>query len=628
MKNRIYFLLVILFSFLVSCQDESMYHDITRPDDTMHLQVSAESIELNQELGREDAVTFSWNAVTNVDRDAKVTYYFKMDIADNDFVSSIDKIKVPEGSNSLSFTHKKLNALLGSWKVEAGESVTLEAEIIAEIEGTSQYVKPELSTVRFNVVGYQLQPYDIFVVGTAIDGLDPAKAVKMAEEIPEERYVWSGIMKQGSYKFILSNTSLSPSYTQGAGQGSVVFNETETGNETLFSVKKDGFYSLILNIETGTLEAVYPAAEYDNIWMIGAATPAGWEIMNAVKLKKDPINQVAFYYEGWLNTGEMKFPLELRADWSIAVLMPIENGTNENGDNRMERIEPGGHDYKWNISKAANYRVTLNTYTMTIEFEESKQEIPEGVPYKTIWIFGDATTAGWDLNGAAKQMFVYDYDAAKQGIFTWQGDLKAGTFKFPLNLDGYGDIDYLMPSNADGEGFASLAETSVQYVSRNENKDYQWKVKANEAGEYLITLNVMNKTVEFKCLNKAPIIPEDLVCKEVWMFGDATPANWDQGKQPFTYDFNAAEKGIFYWEGELKAGAFKCPINVDNNFKITCFMPYSVKEGEDWAPLTETRTRLVEPGGVDYKWKVEENEAGNYRVVLNVVNNTIKFIKK
>lgn len=496
MKNRIYFLLVILSSLVISCQDESIYHDITRPADTMHLQVSAESIELKQELGRDNAVTFSWSKVTNVDPNTKVSYYFKMDIADNNYASSISKIEIPAESNSISFTHKKLNALLRSWKVTTGEYVTLEAEVIAEIEGTSQYVKPELSTVRFNVIGYQIQPYDIFIVGTAINGLDPAKSVKMTEEIPEEKYTWNGVMKRGSYQFILSNISLLPSYTQGTEKGSIIFNETETGRETLFTVEKDGFYSLTLNIETGTLQSVYPAAEYDNIWMIGAATPAGWDIMNAVKLKKDPSNQVAFYYEGWLNSGEMKFPLELRSDWNFATLMPVENGANENGDNRMERIESGGHDYKWNIGKAGNYRMTLNTYTMTIEFKESKQEIPDEVPYT-----------------------------------------------------------------------------------------------------------------------------------KIWMLGDATPAGWTQGRDAFTYDFDA-EKGTFYWEGKLKAGMFKCPTNVDDGWQITCFMPTNVVRGENYAHLTETSTKVVAPGGDDHQWKVEENETGNYRVELNVINNTIKFIKK
>ena len=35
------------------------------------------------------------------------------------------------------------------------------------------------------------------------------------------------------------------------------------------------------------------------------------------------------------------------------------------------------------------------------------------------------------------------------------------------------------------------------FQSRNDTKDYQWKVEASEAGEYLITLDVMNNKIKF-----------------------------------------------------------------------------------------------------------------------------------
>ena len=43
-----------------------------------------------------------------------------------------------------------------------------------------------------------------------------------------------------------------------------------------------------------------------------------------------------------------------------------------------------GHDYKWNITKEGNYRVTLNMYTMTIDFK-LLQSIPDDLPCKEIW---------------------------------------------------------------------------------------------------------------------------------------------------------------------------------------------------------------------------------------------------
>ena len=51
--------------------------------------------------------------------------------------------------------------------------------------------------------------------------------------------------------------------------------------------------------------------------------------------------------------------------------------------------------------------------------------------------------------------------------------------------------------------------------------------------------------------------------------------------------------------------------------------------GEDGkASLNMTDVQLVQPNGNDYQWKVEESEAGQYRVELNVLTNKIKFEKK
>ena len=128
-------------------------------------------------------------------------------------------------------------------------------------------------------------------------------------------------------------------------------------------------------------------------------------------------------------------------------------------------------------------------------------------------------------------------------------------------------------------------------------------------------------TIRFDEVN----LPDDLPFKAVWMLGDATPGGWVQGSQPFSYDFDA-EKGTFYWEGELKAGIFKCPTNINDDWLLTCFMPKVVKDGK--APLTMTDAKVVGPGGDDDQWEVQESEAGNYRIELNVIKNTIKFIKK
>ena len=48
MKNKIFFLLAMLSCLIVGCKDEDIRYCIERPDDTMHLQVSNEYVELIQ----------------------------------------------------------------------------------------------------------------------------------------------------------------------------------------------------------------------------------------------------------------------------------------------------------------------------------------------------------------------------------------------------------------------------------------------------------------------------------------------------------------------------------------------------------------------------------------------------
>lgn len=375
MKNKIFFLLAMLSCLIVGCKDEDIRYSIERPDDTMHLQVSNEYVELNQKFGKEEAVTFSWNEVTNAPLDSKVTYYFKLDIADNDFGTSIDKMRIPAGEHSVSFTHKKMNALLTKWKIEPGERVTLEAEIIAEIEETDCYVKPELSTVRFDAVGYEIQPYDIYVMGTALEGAtDPANALKMTEEISEEVYTWYGVMKEGDYKFILNTTGQSPSYTQGS-DGSVVFNEHETGNETPFTINKAGFYVLKLNIEAGTLNADYPTTDYNDVWMVGEATPAGWEQGKEAFVYDFNVDKGTFYWEGELKAGSFKCPINVDGSWAITCYMPKQAGEDGKASLNMtdvQLVQPNGNDYQWKVeeSEAGQYRVELNVLTNKIKFEK------------------------------------------------------------------------------------------------------------------------------------------------------------------------------------------------------------------------------------------------------------------
>lgn len=482
---------------VMGCQDETERITLDSPQDTMGLKVSSSDVVLNQDLGNEEAISFTWGSAANRGEGTKLTYYFKMDMADNNFETSIAKVEIPEGVQSISYTHKEMNALLNGWKVTAGETAMLEAEIIAEVSGGSVYMKPEISKVQFSVTGYYIEPRDLFIVGSAVEEMDAAKALKMKEVISEQKYEWGGHLKQGDFKFIKSRTSLTPSYTKGADNKTLVYNETDDGTETLFHIDKAGYYFITVDVEELTIASEYPDGnDYQNIWIIGNATPAGWNVPSTIELKKK--NQVEFEYEGPLYEGELKFMLQNDKGFECDYLMAETKGASIFSTKMIRKNYPetnGDNDTKWkvNLSETGNYRITLDTYLMEITFEKKpKIEIPDDLPIKAVWMTGDATATKW------KTPFEIAFNSdEKEGTFVWEGHLNTGEIKFPLsNTNGF-ECDYLMP-----EENGTLVTEAHKMVRKNYpdsgKNDYKWIV--DKAGKYKISLNVIDWTVKFEKL--------------------------------------------------------------------------------------------------------------------------------
>ena len=441
MKNAIKNILMTLPFVIMGCQDETERITLDFPQDTMGLKVSSSDVVLNQDLGNEEAISFTWGSAANRGEGTKLTYYFKMDMADNNFETSIAKVEIPEGVQSISYTHKEMNALLSGWKVTAGETVMLEAEIIAEVSGGSVYMKPEISKVQFSVTGYYIAARDLFIVGSAVEGMDATKSLKMNEVLSEQKYEWGGHLKQGDFKFIKSRTSLTPSYTRGADNNTLVYNETDDGTETLFHIDTEGYYFLTVDVEKLTITNEYPDGnDYQNIWIIGGATPAGWNVPSTIELTKK--NQVEFVYEGPLYEGELKFMLQNDKGFECDYLMAETNGASIFSTKMIRKNYPetkDANDTKWkvNLSETGNYRITLDTYMMTIIFEKQVvPEVPENIPYKRIWILGQPNN-NWTL-GSAQEL---SYDSSRN-IFVWVWQPRRALHQYPLptprSLPGHG----------------------------------------------------------------------------------------------------------------------------------------------------------------------------------------------
>ena len=102
------------------------------------------------------------------------------------------------------------------------------------------------------------------------------------------------------------------------------------------------------------------------VYMVGDATPAGWDINGPTPMTK---NGDIFTYEGPLSVGEMKFPVEFR--WDCPTYMPETAGQEiaAGTTHKVVLAQTGEPDSKFKVTKAGNYKLTLDTKAMTLKVE-------------------------------------------------------------------------------------------------------------------------------------------------------------------------------------------------------------------------------------------------------------------
>ena len=138
---------------------------------------------------------------------------------------------------------------------------------------------------------------------------------------------------------------------------------------------KSGHYRLTVNPYDLTVKAEKLSSLPDKaeavweegmVYMVGDATPAGWDINSPTAMVK---NGDIFTYEGPLAVGEMKFPVEFR--WDGPTYMAEEAGTDITAGGEFTTVlSPNGDpDNKFKVTVAGNYKLTLDTKALKLKVE-------------------------------------------------------------------------------------------------------------------------------------------------------------------------------------------------------------------------------------------------------------------
>ena len=328
------------------------------------------------------------------------------------------------------------------------------------------------------------------------------------------------------------------------------------------------------------------------LFIVGSATPIGWNISNAIELSPSSNKVGTFIYEGLLSPGSFKFAVSNEGCWCQDFY--TKDPTNPLAI--VHNIGGSGDDIQWEITTGGKYKIEVNLVELTIKIEESADPL-----FSQIWIVGDASPSGWDIN--TPQEFTR---SSNPFIFTYEAVFVPGDFKIFAGELGDWCGQWYRPL-VNGQ---DLSSTNVAQNSGCDT-DNKWTITTANQGRYKITLDILNNTVKIEKVN-------------LYLIGDGGPNGWNIATPtPFAY-----ENGVYTFTGELGSG------NATGEFKIAKFKG-DWCDGEWINPATASQSIyntsfIFTQGcdGPDNKWKLKDGEAGTYKITINLEQGAMEILKQ
>lgn len=461
--------------FMLSCEE---YEEPYSPKlaERPVLSISAQEIVLKQKQEQSTAFTLTWTPGSNRGTNSAISYRIEIDKKGNDFAApvEIDAGKASYNSNFQVYNFNDL--LLNSFLLTPGVGAEMEFRVISSPLDTS--VEPEVS----NVVAVAVTPYEPVTVPAALymtgdatpngwDNNNPTALVKSPNE--PGVFTYQGEMSAGELKFITIPGEWLPSYQRGADASTLALRTDFSQPDDKFMIEQSGLYKISVDVIDMTFQAEPLAVSpYNELWIVGSAVPKGWDIGNADAMIQDTSDPFVFTFNEELVTGEFK--IATAKDFGAQFYRPTS--ADQSIAETDIQLSAGDPDYKWNITEAGPYKITLNLRENTIH-------ITPFVPYENLWMVGDATPVGWNIGSPEPMVRESDY------VFTWTGQLNAGEFKFPIATGDWG-TGFFMPYNAD----ESITSTLVTFRPTG-SPDTKWRVQPGEEGTYTIRLDQLRHTI-------------------------------------------------------------------------------------------------------------------------------------
>ena len=461
--------------FVMSCEEYEESHSPVLADKPV-LSITSQEVVLNQKQEGNTAFSLNWTPGSNRGTNSAIDYTIEIDKKGNNFSDPVS-LGAGKASYNSNFAVEGFNdLLLNSFLIAPGTSAEIEFRVISKPLNPS--AAPEVSNVvSLTVVAYEPVPVPdaLYMIGDATpNGWDANNPTPMTKSPTEPGvFTYQGDLSAGELKFLTVVGEFLPSYQRGEDDNTLVVRTDFDQPDDKFVIEQGGIYMLTVDVIEMTYHAeALASSPYDELWIVGSAVPKGWDIGNADPMIQDPSDPFVFSFNAELVAGEFKIATAKSFDAAFYRPVTADQPITETDI----QLSAGDPDHKWNISEAGPYKITLNLRDNTID-------IAPFIPFEDLWIVGDATPAGWNIDNPVAMTRDGDYE------FTWTGQLNAGEFKFPIATGNWG-TGFFMPYNAD-ESITGMLMT----FRATGSPDTKWRVQPGEEGVYTIRLNQLYHTI-------------------------------------------------------------------------------------------------------------------------------------
>lgn len=369
---------------------------------------------------------------------------------------------------------------------------------------------------------------------------------------------------------------------------------TQTGNDVSVTVPSLEYWTMLV-FEGKDVE--------ENMYIIGEATQAKWDLANAQPMIKSTDGKT-FSMTVHLEAGkQFKFVNGTNYNTNYSYYSEYKNfefNSGINSANLLVSKTTGDYsDYNFTVRETGDYYITLDLNNMRIYVNKA------AATYDKLYVIGDATQAEWDLTKAIPL-------TKSENGFEYSGTCL-------ITSDGKKEFKFMTDNTADNWGqdqfVKGATENDIVKFDGNKEHDYKWVFTKEQSGNYKITVNLNTMRATFTKLESKVYLCDGAFGGE-WS-NYMTEMNRKVADDVFTYTFKTGDSdGNKYLRFKIVNGDFSdiyAPSGTSDNVSLTAGTFETV-------PVDNSTTPNPSAGNKERSWWFSTKPNTTYTIMVKNVN--------